>query len=104
MKRLCTVPGDCALITQHELLDTAIKKVGNRYLATMLVAKRIRQLHHGVPPRVQRDEGESDFSVTVQEIAEGLLVLDLALDTPDAESNGTVKEVLTPAEDTAQEQ
>ena len=92
------------MITQHELLDTAIKKVGNRYLATMLVAKRIRQIHHGAPPRVQRAEGESDFSVTLQEIAEGLLVLDLVLDTSDAESNGTVKEARPPAEDTAQEQ
>jgi DNA-directed RNA polymerase omega subunit len=92
------------LITQHELLDTAIKKVGNRYLATMLVAKRIRQLHHGVPPRVRPAEGESHFSVTVQEIAEGLLVLDPAPDTPDAESNGTVKEAPVPTEDTVQEQ
>ena len=91
-------------MTQHELLDTAIKKVGNRYLATMLAAKRIRQLHHGVPPRVRPAEGESHFSVTVREIAEGLMVLDLTPDTPEAESNGTVKEALTPAEDAAQEQ
>jgi DNA-directed RNA polymerase subunit K/omega len=91
-------------MTQHELLDTAIKNVGNRYLATMLVAKRIRQLHHGVPPRVRPLEGESHFSVTVQEIAEGLLVLDLPPDTPDAEANGTAQEALTPTEDTAQEQ
>lgn len=59
--------------TQHALLDLAIKKIGNRYLATMLIAKRIRQLHHGVHPCVQRQEGESYFLVAVREVAEGLL-------------------------------
>ena len=56
-------PGGCTLITQHELLDTAIQQVGNRYLATMLIAKRIRQLYHGAPERLSRQEGESNFSI-----------------------------------------
>ena len=60
---------------QHELLDAAIKKVGNRYLATMLVAKRMRQLYHGAPPYVARDEDESLFTVALREIAQGHLVL-----------------------------
>jgi DNA-directed RNA polymerase omega subunit len=64
------------LTNQHELLDAAIKKVGNRYLATMLVAKRIRQLHHGAPAYVKRSEGESHFTVAMREIAEGLVILD----------------------------
>jgi DNA-directed RNA polymerase omega subunit len=64
------------LINQHELLDAAIQKVGNRYLATMLVAKRIRQLHHGAPAYVRRDEGESHFTLAMREIAEGLVILD----------------------------
>ncbi|PON14900.1 DNA-directed RNA polymerase subunit omega [Candidatus Entotheonella serta] len=64
------------MTNQHELLDAAIKKVGNRYLATMLVAKRIRQLHHGAPAYVQRSEGESHFTVAMREIAEGLVILD----------------------------
>src|SRR5262245_20963154 len=74
-------PGGRSLTTQHALLDLAIKKIGNRYLTTMLIAKRIRQLHHGVRPRVEREEGESDFSVAVREVAEGLLRL-----TPDSAS------------------
>lgn len=61
--------------TQHELLDTAIKQVGNRYLATMLVAKRIRQLYHGSPSYVKREEGESYFTVALREIAEGHVIL-----------------------------
>jgi DNA-directed RNA polymerase omega subunit len=63
------------LTNQHELLDAAIKKVGNRYLATMLVAKRIRQLHHGAPAYVKRSEGESHFTTAMREIAEGLVIL-----------------------------
>jgi DNA-directed RNA polymerase omega subunit len=76
------------LTTQHALLDTAIKKVGNRYLTTMLLAKRIRQLHHGARSLVQRQEGESLFSVAVREIAAGLIVLNPASDVPVASSNG----------------
>jgi DNA-directed RNA polymerase subunit K/omega len=64
------------LTTQHELLDATIKQVGNRYLATMLVAKRIRQLHHGAPAYVQRQEGESFFTVAMREIALGHVVMD----------------------------
>lgn len=60
---------------QHELLDSAIKQVGNRYVATMLVAKRIRQLYHGAPSYVERREDESYFSVVLREIAEGHLIL-----------------------------
>lgn len=61
--------------TQHELLDAAIKQVGNRYLATMLVAKRIRQLHHGAPAYAQRQDGESFFTVAMREIALGHVVM-----------------------------
>jgi DNA-directed RNA polymerase subunit K/omega len=64
------------LTTQHELLDATIKQVGNRYLATMLVAKRIRQLHHGAPAYVQRQEGESFFTVAMREIALGHVVME----------------------------
>ena len=75
--------------TQHELLDAAIKQVGNRYLATMLVAKRIRQLHHGAPAYVQREDNDSYFTVAMREIALGRvsmqpIVIDPA-DAPDAD-------------------
>ena len=60
---------------QHELLDVAIRKVGNRYLATMLVAKRTRQLHHGAQALVERAEGESHFTVAMREIAAGYVVM-----------------------------
>jgi DNA-directed RNA polymerase omega subunit len=82
------------LTTQHELLDAAIKKVGNRYLATMLVAKRVRQLHHGAPPYVQHDDDESFFSVAMREIAEGLVVMQSSL----------IDEIVTPTPPTASEE
>ena len=88
------------MTTQHALLDTAIQKIGNRYLATMLIAKRIRQLHHGAPPRVQRQDGESYFAVAVREVAEGLLRLAPDSETLVADGNGTVEPLPPPAEET----
>jgi DNA-directed RNA polymerase omega subunit len=69
------------LSTQHELLDKAIARVGNRYLTTMLIAKRIRQLHHGARPRVPREESDSYFTIAVREIAEGHLSMQLRTHT-----------------------
>lgn len=63
------------MTTQHALLDAAIKKIGNRYITTMLIAKRIRQLSHGAHPLVEREEHESHFTVAVREIAEGHLTI-----------------------------
>lgn len=62
---------------QHELLDTAIKKIGNRYLATMLIAQRVRQLYHGAKPLVIREDNESLFTVAVREVVEGQIVFKL---------------------------
>ena len=72
------------MTTQHELLDAAIRKIGNRYLTTMLIAKRIRQLHHGAHPYVSSEEDESPFTIAVREIAAGLLTIDsnTTTDTP----------------------
>jgi DNA-directed RNA polymerase subunit omega len=65
------------LTKQHELLDTAIKKIGNRYLATMLIAKRVRQLYRGSKPLVAREENESLFTVAVREVVEGRITFQL---------------------------
>ncbi len=92
------------MTTQHALLDTAIKKVGNRYLTTMLLAKRIRQLHHGARSLVQRQEGESHFSIAIREIAEGLIVLNPNADLPIASSNGTAQPTAEPSDETPQEE
>jgi len=70
------------LTTQHALLDTAIKKIGNRYLTTMLIAKRIRQLYHGAPALVEREEEDSHFTVAVREIAEGHLTIEPTVGSP----------------------
>ena len=77
------------MTTQHEFLDTAIQKMGNRYITTMLIAKRIRQLQHGARARVQRQEEESYFSVAVREIAAGLLTLEEHAETTTTQHNGS---------------
>lgn len=76
------------MITQHEKLDIAIQKVGNRYVATMLIAKRIRQLNHGARPRVERQEDENNFSVAVREIAEGHISIDPQTASPASKNAG----------------
>jgi DNA-directed RNA polymerase subunit K/omega len=48
----------------------------------MLIAKRIRQLHHGARPRVPREESDSYFTVAVREIAEGRLSMQIRAHTP----------------------
>jgi DNA-directed RNA polymerase omega subunit len=94
----------CTLTSHQEFLDSAIQKVGNRYLTTMLIAKRIRQLAHGAQPRVEQQEGESLFSVVVREIAEGHVALDEASpDVAEASTNGKGDDADTPAEGTSQE-
>ena len=91
------------MTTQHALLDAAIKKIGNRYVTTMLIAKRIRQLYHGAPALVECDEDESHFTIAVREIAEGHLTIEPTIGTPPSTlappihtSNGTADDV-TPA-------
>ena len=78
------------MITQHEQLDAAIRNVGNRYVTTMLIAKRIRQLNHGARPRVERQEGENNFSVAVREIAEGHITLEHEAAPPATNNDGAV--------------
>ena len=94
------------MTNQHELLDAAIKKVGNRYLATMLVAKRIRQLNHGAPAYVTRNEGESHFTVAMREIAEGLVFLDppATIDGFDVAVPQTPESALTEATEASSEE
>jgi DNA-directed RNA polymerase omega subunit len=91
------------LTTQHALLDTAIKKIGNRYLTTMLIAKRIRQLYHGAPALVEHDVDESHFTMAVREIAAGHLTIEPMIGSPPSAfaasihtSNGTAEDI-TPA-------
>ena len=88
------------MTTQHALLDAAIKKIGNRYLTTMLIAKRIRQLYHGAPALVEHDSDESHFTIAVREIAEGHLTIEpmigsppSALASPIHTSNGTAEDI-----------
>ena len=87
------------MTTQHALLDAAIKKIGNRYLTTMLIAKRIRQLYHGAPALVEYEGDESHFTIAVREIAEGHLSIEPMIGSPPSmfpspahASNGTAED------------
>lgn len=92
------------MTTQHAQLDIAIQKVGNRYVTTMLIAKRIRQLNHGARSRVERQEGENNFSVAVREIAEGHITIDPQIASPvvprddAANRNGAADEKAPPSD------
>lgn len=87
------------MTTQHALLDAAIKQIGNRYLTTMLIAKRIRQLYHGAPALVEYEGDESHFTIAVREIAEGHLTIEPMIGSPPSmfplpahPSNGTAED------------
>jgi DNA-directed RNA polymerase subunit K/omega len=69
----------------------------------MLLAKRIRQLHHGARSLVQRQEGESHFSIAIREIAEGLIVLNPTSDLPVTSSNGAAQPTADLPEEASQE-
>ena len=91
------------MTTQHAFLDAAIKKIGNRYLTTMLIAKRIRQLYHGAPALVKCNEDESHFTIAVREIAEGHLTIEPTIGSPPSmfapplhSSNGIIEDVTSP--------
>ena len=88
--------------TQHELLDSAIKQVGNRYLATMLVAKRIRQLSHGAPAYVQRQDGESFFTVAMREIALGHVVMEPMTEDSEIPASLAAQQSAEPAPEASQ--
>jgi len=56
-----------------ELEKQALEKIGNRYLLTLLVARRLNQLKKGVKPLVEAG-GATPYEIALREIVAGRVV------------------------------
>jgi DNA-directed RNA polymerase omega subunit len=58
-------------MNNFELEKDALEKAGNRYLLTVLLADRARQLKLGAKPQVEVGNGDSHYVIALREIAAG---------------------------------
>jgi DNA-directed RNA polymerase omega subunit len=58
-------------MNNFELEKNALEKAGNRYLLTVLLANRTRQLKLGAKPLVEIGNGDSFHVIALKEIAAG---------------------------------
>jgi DNA-directed RNA polymerase subunit omega len=49
----------------------AAEKIGNRFDLVLVAAQRVRELNHGATPRVEVKKGETNSSITLNEIEQG---------------------------------
>ena len=54
-----------------DLEKEALEKAGNRYLLTVLLADRARQLKLGAKPLVEIGNGDSFYNIALREVAAG---------------------------------
>ncbi|MDK2896219.1 MAG: DNA-directed polymerase subunit omega [Candidatus Atribacteria bacterium] len=51
-------------------IDEMLKKAGNRYILSLIIAKRTRQLNEGANPLVELEEKHKPLFVALQEFLE----------------------------------
>lgn len=51
-------------------IDELVKKVGNAYVLSLVVARRIRQLNEGAHPLVELKEPRKPLFIALQEVLE----------------------------------
>ena len=56
--------------------DEIVNKVGGRFKLTALIQKRMFELMEGARPLVEREEGETDLEVVIQEILQDKIAID----------------------------
>ncbi len=52
-------------------IDELVKKVGNSYVAALVVAKRVRQLNEGATPLISLKEPHKPLFIALQEVMAG---------------------------------
>lgn len=52
------------------VLEEVLKKMGNRFMLSVVAAKRARQLKDGAVPQVERTEEDNDLLVALSEVME----------------------------------
>jgi len=56
--------------------DEVVNKVGGRFKLTALIQKRWLELMEGARPLVERQDGQTDLEVVIQEILEDKIAID----------------------------
>jgi DNA-directed RNA polymerase subunit omega len=56
--------------------DEIVNKVGGRFKLTALIQKRMFELMEGARPLVEREDGETDLEVVIQEILQDKIAID----------------------------
>ena len=56
--------------------DEIVNKVGGRFKLTALIQKRMLELMEGARPLVEREEGQTDIEVVIQEILQDKIAVD----------------------------
>lgn len=66
-----------------DLLEELRRKYGNKYLVTVLAAKRAKQLQSGEhPPLIPDAEGKDPLTIALEELATGRLLVEEEETTP----------------------
>jgi DNA-directed RNA polymerase subunit omega len=66
--------------------ETASRAIGSKYDLVLVAARRIRELRNGHAPLIQ--SRDSDISIAMDEIEQGLVGKDYLLKNPNLESEG----------------
>jgi DNA-directed RNA polymerase subunit omega len=56
--------------------DEIVHKVGGRFKLTALIQKRMLELMEGARPLVEREHGQTDLEVVIQEILQDKIAVD----------------------------
>lgn len=58
--------------------DEIVNKVGGRFKLTALIQKRMLELMDGARPLVERQDGQTDLELVIQEILQDKIAIDYA--------------------------
>jgi len=73
------------------VLEEVLKKMGNRFMLSVVAAKRARQLKDGAVPQVERTEEDNDLLVALSEIMEDKIQAEIAEEEPETPAKTGLK-------------
>ncbi|MDR1997188.1 MAG: DNA-directed RNA polymerase subunit omega [Candidatus Margulisbacteria bacterium] len=65
------------------VLEEVLKKLDNRFMLSVVAAKRARQLKDGAVPQVERTEEDSDLLVALGEIMDDKIRAEIVVEEPE---------------------
>ncbi|MDR2430967.1 MAG: DNA-directed RNA polymerase subunit omega [Candidatus Margulisbacteria bacterium] len=73
------------------VLEEVLKKLDNRFMLSVVAAKRARQLKDGAIPQVDRTEDDSDLLTALGEIMEDKIQAEFVAEEPDTAAEAGLK-------------